>query len=404
MRIRYFDNAATSFPKPPGVAAAMAAYMTEAGSPGRGTYAGAREGARLIHQCRERIRRLINGESAEHVVFTHNTTDALNLGLKGVIESALASRTGPVHIVTTWMEHNSVLRPMNAMVQREPRVEWTRVEADPATGLIDPDDIRRAIRAGQTALVAVNHASNVTGTIQPVEEIGRICRGLGVSYLVDGAQSLGHTPVDVRRMNIDLLAFPGHKGLLGPTGTGGLYIRPGVESQVATIREGGTGNVSEQETHPSMLPEKYEAGSHNIVGLVGLNEAAGWLLERGVDALRAHELELIAPMLNAIEAGELEGLTLLGPREADRRVGVFSFTHTTLDPQEIAAALETEFGILTRAGLHCAPLVHRAFGTAPPAGRGAVRLSVGPFLTVDDVRFAIDSLSAICRDAKMSLA
>ncbi|MCC6322920.1 MAG: aminotransferase class V-fold PLP-dependent enzyme [Phycisphaerales bacterium] len=399
MTVRYFDNAATSFPKPPRVAEAMFRFMTENGAPGRGTHAPAREAGRLIRQCRERINRLINGENPDHVVFTHNTTDALNLAIKGVLEAARrASRGSTPHIVSTWMEHNSVLRPINALIELLGEIEWTRIEADPETGLVDADAVRRAIRPGHTALVAVNHASNVTGTIQPVATIGEACRAAGVPYLVDAAQSLGHIEVDVRAMKIDLLAFPGHKGLLGPTGTGGLYIRPGLESRVATVREGGTGSVSEQETHPTMMPEKYEAGSHNIVGIVGLSEGVAWLLERGVSAVREHEVGLMKPMLAAVETGEFPGAILLGPRRPDDRVGVFSIVHESLEPQEIAAALETGFGILTRAGLHCAPLAHRTFGTAPPHGRGAVRLSFGPFLASDDVRSAIDALAAICRE------
>ncbi len=394
--LKYFDNAATSFPKPPSVATAMYRFMTENGAPGRGTYSSARDAGRLIVQCRERINRLINGAEPNNVIFTHNTTDALNLAIKGVMEAArLASRTRKLHIVSTSMEHNSVLRPVNALIQRVGGVEWTKVDVNPSTGLVDPSDVRRAIRPGETALVAVNHASNVTGTIQPVGEVGRFCRELDVLYLVDGAQSLGHTLVDVATMNIDLLAFPGHKGLLGPTGTGGLYLRPGIERRVATVREGGTGSVSEQEVHPTAMPDRYEAGSHNTVGIAGLSEGVAWLLERGVERVRAHEIELMRPLLEAIDRDELGGFVLLGSRHAADRVGVFSFTHESIEPQEAAVLLENGFGILSRAGLHCAPLAHRAFGTAPPLGKGAVRLSFGPFTTLEDVRCAVAALAEI---------
>lgn len=401
MVVRYFDNAATSFPKPPGVAAAMLRFMTENGAPGRGTYAQAREAGGLIRRCRERINRLINGEDADHVVFTHNTTDALNLAVKGVVEGTLrASPRRGAHVVTTWMEHNSVLRPMNALIAAHPGIEWTRVEADPETGIVDPDDVRRAVRPGETTLVAVNHASNVTGSIQPVAEIGSHCRASGVPFLVDAAQSLGHIGVDVRAMNIDLLAFPGHKGLLGPTGTGGLYIRPGLERVVSTVREGGTGSVSESETHPEMMPERYEAGSHNTVGIAGLSEGVAWLLERGLDSVRRHEVDLMERLLSAYADGTFDGLKLLGPTGVRERVGVFSFTHDELSPQEIAAALETGFGVLTRAGLHCAPMAHRLFRTSPPVGSGAVRLSFGPFLTAEDVDAAAGALGTICREQR----
>lgn len=394
---RYFDNAATSFPKPPAVAEAVFNCMTRNGAPGRGVYAEAREAGRLIRVCRERINRLINGEHPDHVVFGLNTTDALNLAIKGVLEASRQRGRSRPHVVSTRMEHNSVLRPMNAEHERA-GVEWTRVPVDPVSGLVDPADVIAAIRPDRTELVIVNHASNVTGTIQPVAEIGRACRERGVLFLVDGAQSLGHVPVDVRTMSIDLLAFPGHKGLLGPQGTGGLYIRPGVEGRVATVREGGTGSVSEQETHPARLPDRYEAGSHNTAGIAGLSEGVSWLLDRGMDAVRRHEIDLMTPMLAAYSAGEWPGLRLLGPEEVGRRVGVMSFVHDELEPIEIATLLETEHGILTRAGLHCAPLAHQTFGSAPPEGRGAVRLSLGPFLTNEDVACAISALGAICRE------
>jgi cysteine desulfurase family protein len=397
---RYFDNAATSFPKPPAVAEAMLRFMTDCGAPGRGLYAEAREAGRIIRQCRQRIARLLAADPArpEQVIFTLNTTDALNLAIKGVLDHALAAATGPVHVVSTWMEHNSVLRPMHAMLERSSRIEWTRVPVDPATSLVDPADIGRAIRS-DTVLVILNHASNVTGAIQPVADIARVIRAANprTLFLLDAAQSLGHCPVDVRTMDLDLVAFPGHKGLLGPQGTGGLWIRPGVQDRLATIREGGTGNVSEEQTHPRMLPERFEAGSHNTVGIAGLSEGVAWLLERGIDAVRAHELQLMRPLLAAAAAGHFKGLHLLGAPPEHARVGVFSFVHDHLEPAEIATLLEVEFGILTRPGLHCAPLAHQTFHTAPPSGRGAVRLSLGPFLTPDDVTHAIDALAAITR-------
>lgn len=421
---RYFDNAATSFPKPPGVAKAMLHAMTGIGAAGRGTYAEAREMGRLVHQCRERIARLVHLSrplSPEHVVFTHNTTDALNLGIKGTLLHARRER-GPsarLHVVLTDMEHNSVLRPLHALRTDDPMLEWTIVPADPATGLVDPDAIARAVRPGETVLVCINHASNVTGALQDLPAIGAVCArhgagqggtpaDRGVLLLVDGAQSLGHAPVDMLATHIDLLAFPGHKGLLGPQGTGGLCIRPGVEHRLATIREGGTGSVSENPTHPAMMPEKYEAGSHNAVGIAGLSEGVAWLLERSIDQVRRHEEGLMRIMLDALDEDRMPGLRLLGPREIAHRVGTFSFTHETLSAQELGAILESCYGVLSRAGLHCAPLAHRALGTSPecigPDGRsgsGAIRLSFGPFLTEQDVEFATRALSEICLDQRV---
>ena len=402
----YLDNAATSFPKAPGVAEAVHRYLTEVGAtPGRATYAESREGGRIIRQCRERICRLINGEDPEHVVFTLNTTDALNVAIKGVV--AHRRRANPdrhVHIVSSAMDHNSVLRPFNALARDG--VSWTCVPAD-AEGFICAADVERAI-GPDTALVALSHASNVTGSIQPVEAVGEICRQRGVLFLLDAAQSLGHMPVDARTTRADMLAFPGHKGLLGPLGTGGLYLRPGVEELVDTLREGGTGTASELDHQPAFMPDKYEPGSHNAVGIAGLSEAVGWLLDHAVPENFGHEGELVSAMLAELRArgvrhgpgeesdapsGPLARMRLLGPAEAARRVGVFSLVHDTASPHEIAAVLESSFGILSRPGLHCAPRAHAAMGTLQE--RGALRLSVGPFVTAEDVQNTCEALAEI---------
>jgi cysteine desulfurase / selenocysteine lyase len=415
MRRIYLDNAATSFPKPPGVYEAMLDYGRRLGaSPGRGHYAESREGARLIRQCRERICTLINGESASHVVFTLNTSDALNLAIKGIVRHRRMTRPGePVRLITTAMDHNSVLRPFNALSEEGAR--WRYVAADAETGLVDPEDIRAAIEedSDRTALVAVNMASNVSGTLQPAAEIGRICRALNVPYLIDAAQALGHVPVDVRALACDLLAFPGHKGLMGPQGTGGLYIRPGVEEIVATTREGGTGSWSENHVQPRTMPEKYEAGSHNTIGIVGLSLAVEWILEQGIDSLRRHELALIELMLGLLHEGgvrvhgrepvegPMSSLRLLGPSNPGDRVGVFSLVHDTMPPAEMAVMLEN-LGILARSGLHCAPHAHGTFGTLPV--HGAFRMSVGPFVTAEDLRCACRALAEVCAEVSRAEA
>lgn len=411
----YLDNAATSFPKPEGVIAAMVAYATRCGaSPGRGQYAESREGARLIRRCRERLAALMNAERAESMVFALNTTDALNLAIKGVVRGARLAEPGrPLRIVTTAMDHNSVLRPLHALAQEG--VEVTHVKADPVTGEVDPAAVGAAVGAGpRPVLCVVNMASNVGGTIQPVGEIVRRCGERGVLTLVDAAQALGHVEVDVRAMGCDMLAFPGHKGLLGPQGTGGLYIRPGVEDRVATTREGGTGSWSELDGHPATMPERYEAGSHNTAGLVGLSEAVAWLLERGVGALRRHEVELMETFLTAMRGmgarhphwpatgGPCEAFTLLGPVETAKRVAVFAMTHDTLDAHEVAALLDTRFGILARAGITCAPRAHAALGTLERGG--AFRVSFGPFVTPSDVARLADALREIARDVPGPIA
>ncbi|CAG0950370.1 cysteine desulfurase / selenocysteine lyase [Phycisphaerales bacterium] len=419
MRRLYLDNAATSYPKPPAVYDAMFRYGRDVGaSPGRGQYSESREGARLIRDCRERVCRLIGGTDPSHVVFTLNTSDALNLAIKGVVRAArLASPGSPMRLVTTAMDHNSVLRPFQALADEG--VEVVHVPADPVSGLVSAASVEAELsRPGTTVLVAANMASNVTGTIQPVAEIGEVCRRHGVLLLVDAAQALGHMPVDVREIGCDLLAFPGHKGLMGPQGTGGLYIRPGVEDRVATTREGGTGSWSESDSQPGTMPERYEAGSHNTIGIVGLREAVGYVLERGLAALRGHEVELIDAMLVGLRelgvrhpewptaGGPCGALRLLGPVETSRRVGVFALVHDELEPGEIAAVLEGRFGILARSGITCAPRAHAAMGTL---GRGgAVRLSFGPFVTVDDVRYALAAIRSVCegelRDVSSSVA
>lgn len=382
------DNAATSFPKPPGVLQAMARFARELGaSPGRGAYAEAREAGRLLFQCRQRLNTLIHGEDPTHIIFTLNTTDALNLAIRGLV------RPGD-HVVTTWMDHNSVLRPYNALSQQI-QLKQTRVQCDPRTGLVDPGDIRRAIRP-QTRLIAAVHGSNVSGTLQPIAAIGRIAREHHIPFLVDAAQTLGHVPLDVQRDGIDLLAFPGHKGLLGPLGTGGLYIRPGIERRLHTCREGGTGSVSESDTQPDFLPDRFEPGSHNAIGIVGLSEAVQWILDQTVDQLWRHEQDLIRVMIDGLsETGQMPGLTYLGPQGVRDRCGVFSVRIEGFDnPQELSNLLEREYGILTRSGIHCAPLAHQTLGTY--AGGGATRFSFGPFLTKQDVKYACDALGQVC--------
>ncbi len=390
----YLDNAATTFPKPPGVSRAVARYMDHIGaSPGRGAYAESRQGAVLLASCRELLCTLIGGTSPDHVVFTLNGTDALNLAIKGVaIHRRRANPRARVHMVTTAMDHNSVLRPLNEMIQDG--VRWSCVPADPDTGLVDPAAIESAIE-DETALVAVVHASNVSGTIQPIADIAARCRARGVPILVDAAQSLGHLPIDVGAMGIDLLAFPGHKGLLGPLGTGALYMRPGMEHVVATYREGGTGSRSDEDVQPTLMPDRYEPGSHNMPGIAGLLESVRWISERGVRAIRDHEVSLIERVLSRLNELESGGYTLLGPRDVGHRVGVFSFLHARLDAGEIAERLERR-GILVRAGLQCAPRAHRTLGS----GAGAVRLSVSPFVDEAGIERALDALLAVARESE----
>lgn len=394
----YLDNAATSFPKPAVVHEAMVHYATTIGaSPGRGGYHESLEGGRFIAQCRHRLAGLFNSPDPTRIVFTLNASDALNLAIKGITHHHRADPdTTSVHIIATCMDHNSVLRPLASLHNDPlgPPVHTTILPADPETGLVDPAELRRAIRP-ETILAIAPHASNVTGTIQPIADLGAVCREAGVPFLVDAAQTAGRIPIDLDAMPIDLLAFPGHKHLLGPLGTGGLHIHPGLDEQIDTLREGGTGTRSESENQPRELPDRYEPGSHNTLGIVGLAEGVRWITDQSVESLWAAERSHIQRFTEALtDRDAFPGLTLLGPKSTENRVGVFSITHDALGPVELAMILESEFGLLTRAGLHCAPRAHELFRTSDSGG--ATRLSLGPFITPADIDHTLDSLRELC--------
>lgn len=382
----YLDNAATTFPKPRGVVEAFGRYYSELGaSPGRGGYAESVEAGRLMGECRRAILRLIGGQGGgEHVVFTLNCSDALNIAIKGLVHP---ERGG--HAVCTDLDHNSILRPLNSLADRGV-IEVTRVRVDPATGLVDPDDIRKAVRP-DTRLIAMTHASNVTGTVQPLREVGKVAREMAVPFVVDAAQSVGHVPIDVVADCVDLLAAPGHKFLMGPLGTGFLYLRPGMEKLVRPYREGGTGSVSEHDRQPDFLPDKYESGSHNAPGIVSLLEGVKWVLAQGVDKLHARDTDLVRTFLDNI--ARCEGLTYFGPRGVKDRIGVFSVRVEGYEPHELSTVLETQYGLLTRSGLHCAPHAHGTIGTLDRGG--TTRLSFGPFLSPQDVKYAADALAEV---------
>lgn len=381
----YMDNAATSRPKPKAVMDAMVRYATELGaSAGRGGYAEAVETGELLMECRRRLCQLFGADRPEHFVFTLNCSDALNLAIKGLIDPDAKG-----HAICTYIDHNSILRPLHALESRG-WAKVTRVPVEGTTGLVDPDEIRHAIRP-DTRLIAITHVSNVTGTVQPVREIGRIAREAGVPFVVDAAQSAGHLDVNVEEDGIDLLAAPGHKALLGPLGTGFLYVRPGLEQTLRTIREGGTGSVSEHPVQPDFLPDKYEPGSHNAIGIAGLSEGVQWLLDQPVEKVHAQEMDLVRTFIDGVS--DVEGLTYYGPQGVRHRIGVFSVRVEGYDPHELSAALEGSFGILTRSGIHCAPLAHGAIGTV--ACGGTTRFSFGPFLSKQDVKYATDALAEL---------
>jgi cysteine desulfurase family protein len=378
----YLDNAATTFPKPEAVYAAIDSYNRGSGAAiGRGAYRAAIDATAVVQRCRMKIADLLGAENPERIVFTFNCTDSLNLALHGLLRSG-------DHVVTSQVEHNSVLRPLREL-QRRLGVEVTHIRTDVA-GQTDPADFQRALRPN-TRLIALIHASNVTGTIQPVADVGQIARSAGALFLVDAAQTAGHLPINLRDLPIDLVALPGHKGLLGPLGTGVLYLRPGVETHLSSLRQGGTGTRSEEDVQPEALPDKYEAGNHNAPGIVGLEAAVAWLTERGVQAVHQHEQALVGQLLEGLS--RISGVRQFGPASANDRVGVVSINVEGVDPQTVAAILDQTFGIEVRAGLHCAPGVHRAIGSFVDGG--TVRLSVGPFTTAADIAAAIEALGQI---------
>lgn len=384
----YLDNAATTFPKPDAVYAAVENYNRRIGAAiGRGAYRATLEATAIVQRCRAKLADLLGAESPERLVFTFNCTDSLNLALHGLL------RQGD-HVVVSEVDHNSVLRPLREL-HRKLGIEVTRVSAD-ATARIDPAAFQRALRPN-TRLVALVHATNVTGTIQPVADVGQIARDASALFLVDAAQTAGHLPINLRDLPIDLLACPGHKGLLGPLGTGVLYLRPGVESQLDSLRQGGTGTRSEDDVQPETLPDKYESGNHNAPGLVGLEAAVSWLMERGLNGIHQHEQLLVGQLLDGL--APIPGLRVFGPSSAEDRVGVVSVSVRGVEPQQVAAILDQSFGIEVRAGLHCAPGVHRAIGSFDSGG--TVRLSVGPFTTSADISAAVEALGQIAKSGSV---
>lgn len=374
----YLDNAATSFPKPEGVYAALDRFArTSLANPGRAGHKMALAAEHALDDARHRLNRFFNGKNPDRWVFTLNGTDALNMAFKGALGDG-------DHVVTTDLEHNSVSRPLVAMAEAG-RITLTRVPAD-AGGTIDPDAIRSAITP-KTRLVALTHASNVLGTVQPVADVGRIARERDLLFLVDAAQTAGVVPIDVQAVGIDLLALPGHKSLLGPTGTGVLYVGP--RARLRPWREGGTGGDSSTPTQPTDFPYYLEGGTPNVLGVAGLVAGLDFVEERGAEAIRRHEVELCDRLRLAL--AEMPGFDVFGHGDAARRVGAVSFRCEVIAAPELGGILDQAFDIAVRPGLHCAPYVHKALGTYPD---GLVRVSPGPFNTVAD----IDKLIAALRE------
>jgi cysteine desulfurase / selenocysteine lyase len=387
----YFDNAATSWPKPPGVAEAMVHFLEEVGAnPGRAAHRLAVEAGRIVYGAREAVAELFHAPDPLRIVFCPNVTEALNLALRGLL------RPGD-HVVTSSMEHNAVMRPLRALESGPERgsggVEVTVVPCSPE-GLLDPAAVEAAIRL-DTALVALNHASNVVGTLLPVAQVGAICRH-GPLLLVDAAQTGGAYPIDVQAEGIDLLAFTGHKALGGPMGTGGLILGERVdERQMEPLVRGGTGSNSEREVQPDFLPDMFESGTPNAVGLAGLAAGVRWVLARGVDAIRAHEVALTRQLIGGLRA--IPGVTVYGTLDAELQTATVSFNVAGMAPSEVGLRLDDEYGILCRVGLHCAPAAHRTLGTFPD---GTVRFGLSGFDTSEEVEAALAAVEKLAREAQ----
>lgn len=378
----YFDNAATTWPKPPGVTAAVARCIREMGAnPGRSGHRMSVEAGKMVEETRKKLARLFNIKNSqyERIVFTLNATGALNLALKGLLKAG-------DHVITSSMEHNSVSRPLNMLEKEGVRVTRIRCASD---GSMDPDEVHRAI-GPETRLIAVTHASNVTGTVMPVKEIGKVAGEAGVVLLLDAAQSAGVLDIDVEEMNIGLLAFPGHKGLLGPTGTGGLYIREGIVLE--PVIAGGTGSHSDLPGMPDTLPERYEAGTLNTAGIAGLGAGIDFIFGEGLKRIREHELKLTKRFIEG--AGKVPGLKIYGPAGIDCRAPVVSFRIEGRKSTEIGGILDRNYGIECRAGLHCAPDAHHTLGTFE---QKLVRFGFSYFNTEEEVDRAIACLEEIVR-------
>ncbi len=377
----YLDNAATSFPKPEPVYQALDRFArTSLANPGRAGHRMAIAAEQQLDACRHALNQLFRGEAPERWIFTMNATDGLNLAIKGVVKAG-------DHVVTTDLEHNSISRPLVAL-EKAGVITLTRVASE--GGYVDPEGIRRAITP-KTSLVAMTHASNVLGTVQPIAAIAPIVRESGALFLIDAAQTAGVVPLDLRALPVDLVAFPGHKALYGPTGTGALYAGPRTDGRLRPWREGGTGGDSSSPTQPAALPYALEGGTPNVLGVAGLAAGIAWVAERGPEVLRRHEVGLLESVVDWAQGAD--GWRIAGRWEPEAHVGALSLiAPDALTPQDIAAILDTSFDIAVRPGLHCAPYIHRRLGTYPD---GTLRLSPGPFSTAADIDVFLQALSEI---------
>ncbi|MGE5553858.1 MAG: aminotransferase class V-fold PLP-dependent enzyme [Betaproteobacteria bacterium] len=384
----YLDNASTSWPKPETVYRTMMRFARHTGaSPGRGSYEKALEAARVVMETRSDLAKLLGVKEPERLVFTHNATEALNIAILGSL------KPGDTVLVSD-IEHNAVMRPLNA-VRREWDLRIVEVGTDDE-GRVDLDKLRRALEDWPKARLLITcYASNVIGTIQPVAEIGRLARAAGVTYLVDAAQAVGHLPIDLSALPVDLFAFSGHKGLMGPPGTGGLYVGPGQMPEPRIY--GGTGSKSEDTHQPYFLPDYYESGTINGWGIAGLGAGVRWVRKQKVERIRQHELALVQRLIDGIS--EVFDLVVHGPKDINQRVGLVTITVGYLPGADAAYILDRAHQIACRGGLHCNPQAHHRIGSLP---YGAVRFSPGPFTTEEEIDRTVKALIQLAAEARVA--
>ena len=382
-RLIYLDNAATSHPKPEIVIQAMEAFMRNVGgNPGRSGHRLSIEAGRIIFETREKIAALFGISDSSRVIFGQNATEAINLGLKGLL------RRGD-HVITSSMEHNSVMRPLRAL-ERE-GIDLTVVPCS-REGFLDPAEIQKAIRKN-SRMVVLNHGSNVVGTLLPLEPVGKICRNHGILFMVDAAQTAGVIPIDMEKEKIDLLALTGHKALFGPQGTGGLVLGERVnEKNLEPLKRGGTGSRSELEEQPDFLPDRCESGTPNAVGLTGLRAGLDFILGVGIERIRDHEKRLTTRLIQGLQ--EIPGAIVYGSGDAEKQCATVSFNLKNWMPSDLSFRLDEEFGILTRVGLHCAPSAHKTIGTFP---EGTVRVSMSYLNTGEEIEHALQAIKTLVR-------
>ncbi len=379
----YFDNPATTWPKPPQVKEAMIKFMDEIGAnPGRSGHTASIEAARIIYEAREALSILFHVKDSSRIVFTLNATESINLALKGLLKYK-------DHVITSSMEHNSVMRPLRDLERIGIELSVVPCFAD---GTLDPKEVEKKIKTS-TKMVVLDHASNVTGTLLPIKEVGFITRRNDLLFLVDAAQTAGAYPIDVEKDGIDLLAFTGHKSLYGPQGTGGLIIGERIrEKEMIPLKQGGTGSRSEFEEQPDFLPDRFESGTPNGVGIAGLLAGVQFVLEKGVEQIRQNEMTLIEELIMGFE--KIPELKLYGPKNQNDRIATLSFNFPRLSPSDGASRLEKEFDILCRPGLHCAPAAHHTLGTFP---EGTIRFGLSTFNTKEEIKTAIQAVSLIAK-------